>query len=419
MKGIHMMRATERASLALAMGIVPACMHISEQRTNKDVPLESLQTTEVRPNAELRLSWTDDSSLIVQATTFDACTLQTKQIIDRTVYVDHSVENFRGQMIATGVVAGIFGGTALILASSSKTKDDPATPKDEETDHHGGAVAMGWTAAGVVAFSAIWAVAVAARSGVSEEHERLNQRFDERPTLCNERPSKGEKLIVKARPDGNQFDAPHGLGTISAANLAAGTTNNEGQLRIDPHEFEILVADGFRFRPTLEVKSQSDWRTASSPRRTYELELPKGVYAGFDARLRRREAGQAEQARQDAAEQARQDAAEEKAAEREAQKERAAARARGECEFDGENGVECELRLCAKIAAKLRTMEPDTSCMGGEPLDSYRSDWNRALQVIDNFAGLLRSQGEQAAFLRLNQRVRACVTPEWFRSCSN
>ena len=99
-------------------------------------------------------------------------------------------------------------------------------------------------------------------------------------------------------------------------------------------------------------------------------------------------------------------------------RERQAALARGECEFDGTNGVECELRLCAKIAAKVRAMEP-TSCMAGGPLDSYQSEWGRATRAILNFLGVLQSRGDMATSFRVQQRLQLCKTPDWFRSCSN
>lgn len=381
-----------QTAVMLAFGlVVSGCMHLSERRTNRDVPVETVPITRVKPKADLRLSWADDANLVVQATALDACTVQSKHVFDRTVVVDSSVENFKAQMVATGVVAGIFGGTALILASSSKTKDDPATPDDEEFDPHPAAVGMGWTAAGVVAFSAIWAAVVASGSGVHEEHLGHVETLDApmQPTLCNEKPASGEKLTVKAR------------GFNDTKVVAAGATDAQGQLRIDTRAFDFLIAEPFRFAPELLASVEGQ-------RFSYQLTLRQDVFAGFDARLRLREA-----------EEDRRDAAEEKTRERDAQKERAAARARGDCEFTGENGVECELRLCAKIAAKVRTMEPDFNCNGGEPLDSYRSDWGQALRTIDNYLGVVRSQGDMRSFWRIQQQVERCKTPVWFRSCSN
>jgi|GEM_PF-2989055 len=89
------------------------------------------------------------------------------------------------------------------------------------------------------------------------------------------------------------------------------------------------------------------------------------------------------------------------------------------CAFDGENGVECELRLCAKIARKVARMKPDTDCSAGEPLDSYRSNWGEALGAIDNYVTVLRERGDARGIQRIRQRVLRCRTPAWFRSCSN
>lgn len=101
------------------------------------------------------------------------------------------------------------------------------------------------------------------------------------------------------------------------------------------------------------------------------------------------------------------------------ERERQEALARGECLFDGSDGVECELRLCAKIAGSVRAMEPDSSCVGGEPLDGYRSDWGQALRAIDDYLTVLRTRGDIGTFRRIQQRVLLCRTPDWFRSCSN
>ncbi|GMV42229.1 MAG: hypothetical protein AMXMBFR64_39450 [Myxococcales bacterium] len=122
--------------------------------------------------------------------------------------------------------------------------------------------------------------------------------------------------------------------------------------------------------------------------------------------------GVSEQERREAEQRARVEA-------KERERERQAALARGECEFNGYVDVECELRLCASIASKVRTMQPDTRCNAGEPLDSYRSDWGQALRAIDTYAGVLRSRGDIGGFQRLMARVKLCQTPQWFRSCSN
>lgn len=92
---------------------------------------------------------------------------------------------------------------------------------------------------------------------------------------------------------------------------------------------------------------------------------------------------------------------------------------RASCSFEGIDGVECELRLCAKIAAKVKGMRPNGSCFAGEPLESYRSDWGQATAAIDRHAGALRRRGDTAGFRRLLARFRRCKTPRWFRSCSN
>ena len=129
--------------------------------------------------------------------------------------------------------------------------------------------------------------------------------------------------------------------------------------------------------------------------------------------------GVSEQERREAERRASAEAKEREREARQAERERRAALARGECTFDGIDGVECELRLCAKIAAKVKRMRPNTSCFPGEPLDSYRSDWGQALRAIDRYAGVLRRRGDARGFLRIQQRVKACKTPQWFRSCSN
>lgn len=111
---------------------------------------------------------------------------------------------------------------------------------------------------------------------------------------------------------------------------------------------------------------------------------------------------------------------EQKAA-REKKRLRREAEARGECSFNGYDGVECELKLCAKIARKVRAMRPRRRhCMSqDEPLASYSEQWSEAIRAIDTYAGHLKRMGNATGYRRLVRRVKKCSTPKWFRSCSN
>jgi hypothetical protein len=129
--------------------------------------------------------------------------------------------------------------------------------------------------------------------------------------------------------------------------------------------------------------------------------------------------GVSERDRKEAERQRRAEEKAERARVLEEQRERSAAIARGDCMFDGYEGAECELRLCAKIAKKVRSMQPNSSCFAGEPLDSYRGQWGDSIHTINTFAGVLKQRGDLAGFNRLISRVKKCKTPPWFRSCSN
>ena len=110
-------------------------------------------------------------------------------------------------------------------------------------------------------------------------------------------------------------------------------------------------------------------------------------------------------------------------ARREAEAERReerAARARGECSFSGYADVECELKLCSGIAARVARMSarrigPDSEAGIAE----MQQQWAQAIAAIDRYAGVLRRQGDRAGLALVQARVRSCLTPAWFRSYSN
>jgi hypothetical protein len=91
----------------------------------------------------------------------------------------------------------------------------------------------------------------------------------------------------------------------------------------------------------------------------------------------------------------------------------------GQCSFEGETSVTCELQLCAKIATTVRKMKPNRKCCWDEPCSTYSADWSEAMKAIDYFAGGLREKGDARGYQKLMTQVEKCKTPAWFRTCSN
>lgn len=80
--------------------------------------------------------------------------------------------------------------------------------------------------------------------------------------------------------------------------------------------------------------------------------------------------------------------------------------------------VEAAVTTCTRIAAKVRTMRPQTGWFGRED-DDLQGEYSAALKVIDEYAGVLLQQQDKVRYQALVTRLKKCVTPKWFRTFSN
>ena len=89
------------------------------------------------------------------------------------------------------------------------------------------------------------------------------------------------------------------------------------------------------------------------------------------------------------------------------------------CADSKESGVACKLRLCAKIAAKVRKMEPYYRCCMEKSCRELQENWNEAMHAIDKYVGFIIQDKKFRELRRIRARIQRCKTPAWFRTCSN
>ena len=394
-----------RAILCTTAVALVGCMHIDEQRHYQDVPGRMAASSKVRPgSSHLGLEWAQpDGPKAIRLWVEDTCVQEGSLTYSRTISVERTIEGTQSQLITTAVMAGVFGLTGGVLlaapesgataatgaAASAKGTADPERPDNRQV-----AGAMGWTAAGVVAFSALWALVTVARSrDYVEAPVEMQRPLTAIETPCNRRPIERETVVAdygdRRTVVGQGWPDAEGLLVIDQESLGDAMVRDRHPINAHPLAVRVQRLGYFS-----------------------QLRIPSSFSLQLEPRRQEFVAEQWEAA-------AKREAAETQEDERRVRQDRQARIARGDCLFDGSKGVQCELLLCARIAAKVRSMSPGSGCADGAPFASLRSNWTQALFAIDNYLDVLRSRGDMAAFWRIQGQVRRCVTPQWFRSCSN